>query len=160
MRFLKLGVLIVGLLGMATACAAESPAIHAPADAQVGQSLFKQTTIKGQGLKSLLAELARMGIDPNKLNVTLADGTFLSPFSVEVTDIQWQRTLTNPGKDRGLQPYDVADGTGSPGEVENDTIVYAHTVVVYTWMYMQKADGTWGWVSLGYTVYTYPTQKQ
>lgn len=119
-----------------------------------------QVTVSGRGLQSMLGELNRTGIDPEKLNTLDPEGHVISLYSPEVTDLQWKRTSIISTPVGAAIPEDLADGTGTPYQIQNDVITTHDggtiTVTTFTWEYLfNSSTGQWGWVALGQSSVSY-----
>jgi hypothetical protein len=121
---------------------------------QALQSEKQQVTISGSGLQSLVNELTRIGIDPNKLQAVGPDGQVISIYTPGA-QVAWMRSAPVTEATKGLTPADVASGIGSAGQIEVDTLRVGNTVYVYTWIYeLGSEPGAGQWVALGVTSYT------
>jgi hypothetical protein len=131
------------------------------ANISIGKSpVGNETVIQGRGLESTVQELSRLGIDPAKLTGMALDGNVISLFTPGA-QVQWKRLFPNTQFNSGLKPYSLADGTGSPGEVEVDVVRVGNTVMVFTWVYQYNSSTqSWGWQALGVVTYKVNTEKK
>lgn len=123
-----------------------------------------QVIVSGQGLQSLLADSAKTGIDPAKLTATGPDGQIISAFTPGA-QITWQRMSVISKSPTGPRPENVANGQGTPGQVQVDTVITTTgktvTVTSFTWIYeINPSTGQYGWVAAGVTSISYPVNTQ
>ena len=148
---------VIKALLMSLAIAMSAGACAAPQAQQTDSMKLsadgKQATFSGTGLQSLINEMGNIGLDPNKLRTLDADGSVVTPFTPGVS-VQWQRITSVSPTGTGLHANDVANGKGSPGDIEIDTVKTGTTITVFTWQYQKLSNGTYGWMAIGVVTYT------